>query len=62
MKADICSLEAAIRSEGLTIEAGSGGRKAHPALQTLTAARRQAQTLLSLFGLMPNGRRVWDNY
>ena len=53
IKADVHSLEEAIRDEGYTIEAGSGGRKAHPAMQTLTATRRQAQNLLDKFGLVP---------
>ena len=56
IKADVHSLEEAVRDEGYTIEAGSGGRKAHPAMQTLTAARRQAQNLLDKFGLIPGSK------
>ena len=56
IKADIHSLEQVIKAEGYTIEAGSGGRKAHPALQSLTAARRQAQNLLDTFGLVPGSK------
>ena len=56
IKADIRSLEAAIRTDGHTIQAGSGGRKAHPALASLAAARQQAQILLDIFGLVPGSK------
>ena len=54
IKADIRALEEAIRNEGFTIEAGSGGRKAHPAMKSLQAARSQAKVLLNQFGLLPD--------
>jgi P27 family predicted phage terminase small subunit len=51
---DISVLEKTIRIDGYTVEAGSGGRKGHPALASLEKARRQAQTLLAQFRLVPN--------
>jgi P27 family predicted phage terminase small subunit len=51
--ADISVLEKTIRTDGYTVEAGSGGRKGHPALASLEKARRQAQNLLGRFGLVP---------
>ena len=56
IRADIRSLEETIKSEGYTIEAGSGGRKSHPGLQSLAAARRQSQNLLDKFGLVPGSK------
>ena len=56
--ADINSLQETIRSEGYTVEAGSGGRKGHPGLASLEKARRQAQSLLDQFGLVPGGRTI----
>lgn len=50
-------LRAVIEREGTTIEAGSGGRKSHPALAALAQARHQAHALLSDFGLLPRGRQ-----
>src|SRR5579863_4648034 len=35
-----------LRREGMTIKAGSGGRKAHPALKAAETARMQAHRLL----------------
>jgi P27 family predicted phage terminase small subunit len=51
--ADISALEETIRTDGYTVEAGSGGHKGHPALASLEKARRQAQNLLDQFGLVP---------
>jgi len=62
MMADVDALQDAIRQEGHTIEAGSGGRKAHPALRSLEATRRQAQDLLGKFGLMPGCTPRAANY
>ncbi len=66
IRADIHGLEKAIKTEGYTLAAGSGGRKAHPALQSLTAARRQAQNLLGIFGLVPGSKaeiaRTYSEY
>ncbi len=53
ISADIRALQKTIRIDGYTIEAGSGGRKGHPALASLEKARRHAQNLLDLFGLTP---------
>jgi len=60
--ADIRSLEGAIRADGYTIQGGSGGAKANPALRNLEASRRQAQMLLDRFGLMPDGRKISDYF
>ena len=49
-------LRAVIQQEGTTIEAGSGGRKAHPALAALAQSRHQAHQLLANFGLIPRSR------
>lgn len=51
-------LRAAIEQDGITIEAGSGGRKAHPGLAALAQARQQAGNLLAAFGLTPKGRQA----
>ena len=48
--------EQIIADEGATIAAGSGGRKAHPALAMMATARAQATALLAQFGLTPRGR------
>ena len=50
------ALRAVIQQEGTTIEAGSGGRKAHPALAALAQSRHQAHQLLANFGLIPRSR------
>jgi P27 family predicted phage terminase small subunit len=42
--------------EGTTIEAGSGGRKAHPAVGMMAQARAQAHRLLHDFALLPRAR------
>jgi P27 family predicted phage terminase small subunit len=55
--ADIAGMEASIRDQGYTIQAGSGGLKANPVLRALDAARRQAESLLRHFELAPAGRR-----
>lgn len=49
-----------VRTEGTTIEVGSGTRKAHPALQALAQARAQAHRLLCDFGLTPRSRGAID--
>jgi P27 family predicted phage terminase small subunit len=49
-----------IEKEGMTILAGSGGRKAHPAIKVLEGARRHAGSLLESFGLTPRGRQSVD--
>lgn len=54
--ASAASLDATIKAEGLTIESGTGARKAHPALNALGVARSQAARLLDGFGLSPRGR------
>ena len=53
-------LEAAISSEGFTIEAATGGRKAHPALKALETQRNAAARLLASFGLSPKARKYVD--
>lgn len=53
-------LRAAIAREGLTVAAGGGGRKAHPALRALQSARAHALQLLAAFGMTPAGRRGVD--
>lgn len=45
-----------IVQEGTTIDAGSGGKKAHPALKQMETARSQATRLLESFGLTPRSR------
>lgn len=50
----------AIQRDGMTIEAGSGGKKAHPALKAAETARMQAKQLLESFGLTPKGRQSID--
>jgi len=42
-----------IEAEGLTVAAGNGGTKAHPALRVGEAARKEAVRLLAQFGLSP---------
>jgi P27 family predicted phage terminase small subunit len=51
---------AVIDREGLTIVAGTGGRKAHPAVRLAETARAQAAQLLTAFGLTPRGRQSID--
>ena len=48
---------ALLTREGLTIMAGSGGRKSHPAAKVAEAARAQATRLLEHFGLTPKSRQ-----
>jgi P27 family predicted phage terminase small subunit len=50
----------AVEHDGMTILAGSGGRKAHPALKSAEVARMQAMRLLESFGLTPRGRQIVD--
>lgn len=45
-----------IARDGMTIAAGSGGRKAHPALRVLATAQAQAAKLMAEFGLTPAAR------
>jgi len=54
-RADLDSLQNAIREKGHTTTAGSGGEKANPALRSLEATRRQVETMLDSFGLIPGG-------
>jgi P27 family predicted phage terminase small subunit len=49
-----------LEREGLTIAAGSGGRKAHPALRAGAAARTTAIRLLEAFGMPPASRQRVD--
>jgi P27 family predicted phage terminase small subunit len=53
IQADIALMEETLRAEGYTTEAGSGGRKSHPIVKGLEAARRQSQQLMDQFGLLP---------
>lgn len=55
--ATVDALESCIQSEGFTIEAATGGRKAHPALKALETQRNAAARLLSDFGLSPKSRK-----
>jgi P27 family predicted phage terminase small subunit len=50
--------EAAIKADGITVTAGSGGKKAHPALKMLETARNQATRMLIEFGLTPRARQA----
>lgn len=50
----------ALAREGLTLAAGSGGRKAHPAVKVAESARNQAARLLADFGMTPRGRKSVD--
>ena len=52
MSADVEALQDAIRREGFTTDAGSGGKKANPAMRPLEVARRQVLNLLDQFGLL----------
>jgi len=52
-RADLDSLQSAIRSEGITSKGGSGGQKANPALRSLEVARRHVENQMSTFGLIP---------
>ncbi|MGK2927931.1 MAG: phage terminase small subunit P27 family [Lysobacterales bacterium] len=56
--ADCRAMEAAIRRDGMTTKAGSGGVKAHPALSSLAAARKHAEGLMVRFGLMPHNKQA----
>ena len=48
---------AALDRDGLTTEAGSGGRKKHPAAAIAETARGQALALFREFGLSPKSRQ-----
>ena len=52
-RADLDALQSAIRTEGHTTTAGSGGQKANPAQRALEATRRQVENQMGSFGLMP---------
>jgi P27 family predicted phage terminase small subunit len=56
-QATAAELEQAIREEGFTIETGTGGKKAHPALKALESTRNAATRLLKEFGLTPSARK-----
>ena len=66
MRADLDLLQDTIRKEGITTVAGSGGRKAHPAMRSLEVARRQVLSLLDQFGLLagsfPHKQPKYSNY
>ena len=51
---------AALDRDGLTTEAGSGGRKKHPAAAVAETARGQAVALFREFGLSPRSRQGVD--
>ena len=51
------ALEETIHAEGFTIEAATGGKKAHPALKALETTRNAAHRMLSDFGLSPKSRK-----
>jgi P27 family predicted phage terminase small subunit len=54
------ALREVLEVEGLLVQGGSGGMKAHPALKALETTRSQAHRLLSDFGLTPRGRQHID--
>ncbi len=66
MRADLDALQDTIRKEGITTQAGSGGKKAHPAMRSLEVARRQVLSLLDQFGLLaesfPHKRPKYSSY
>ena len=66
MRADLDALQDTIRKEGITTQAGSGGKKAHPAMRSLEATRRQVLSLLDRFGLLaesfPNKRPKYSSH
>lgn len=49
-----------VHREGVTVPAGNGGTKGHPALAGLAQARSLARALLSDFGLTPKARGAVD--
>ena len=49
-----------LAAEGLSLNTGDGGRKAHPAVRTMETARAQAARLLAEFGLSPKARQGVD--
>ena len=51
---------AALDRDGLTTEAGSGGRKKHPAAAIAETARGQALAMFREFGLSPRSRQGVD--
>jgi P27 family predicted phage terminase small subunit len=51
---------ATLATEGMTITAGSGGLKKHPAAAIAEAARSQALQMLKEFGLSPKARQSVD--
>ena len=58
--ADINTLQETVRTDGVLIGTGTESYKTHPAQKSLEIARRQAQNLLALFGLVPgsSARRI----
>jgi P27 family predicted phage terminase small subunit len=58
--ADINILQEIVRKDGVLIGTGTDSYKTHPAQKSLEVARRQAQNLLALFGLVPgsSARRI----
>ncbi|MEY4760794.1 MAG: hypothetical protein RLZZ200_650 [Pseudomonadota bacterium] len=52
----VSELELLLRAEGMTVDGGSGGKKAHPGLAALDRARALSARLLSEFGLTPPSR------
>jgi P27 family predicted phage terminase small subunit len=58
--ADINTLQDIVRKDGVLISTGTDSYKTHPAQKSLEVARRQAQNLMALFGLVPgsSARRI----
>lgn len=54
--ANVAELEEILAREGLTTDAGSGGKKAHPACAMLDRARAHAHRFLTDLGLTPPAR------
>jgi P27 family predicted phage terminase small subunit len=52
--------EQTIAAEGLTVATADGGRKPHPAVRVMEAARGQAARLFTEFGLTPKARQSLD--
>jgi P27 family predicted phage terminase small subunit len=51
------TMAALLVAEGLTIAAGSGGRKAHPAIRAGAGARATVIRLADAFGMSPTARQ-----
>ena len=52
-RADLNALQDTLRREGFTTESAAGSKKTHPAQRSLENARRQVETMLDRFGLIP---------